>query len=46
MKKSYTSPKADVLLISMEESACLVAVSTAETEGFTPIPGLWDGPTL
>ena len=46
MKKFYTKPKAEILLISMEEGACVVTASTAQTEGFTPVPGIWDAPTI
>lgn len=46
MKKLYTSPQVDTLLFSVEEAACVITASTTETEGFTPIPGAWDNPSI
>jgi len=45
MRKSYSRPQADILLISIEEGTCLTA-SAAENEGFTPVPGVWDTPVI
>lgn len=45
MKKFYTSPQVDILLVSMEEGAC-ITTSMTENEGFTPVPGSWDTSTI
>jgi len=45
MKKTYLTPQADILYLAMENSACIEA-SVTENEGFTPVPGVWDTPTI